>query len=58
MRLNAPSSAAWLIALLVGGLGILLRMRVLSLPGLGVDSFWLVTAGFVLLLVATAMRRL
>lgn len=58
MRLNAPSGAMWLIALLVGGLGILLRLRVLSLPGLGVDSFWLVTAGFVLLLIATAMRRL
>lgn len=58
MRLNAPSGAMWLIALLVGGLGILLRLRVLSLPRLGVDSFWLVTAGFVLLLIATAMRRL
>ena len=58
MRLNAPSSAIWLVALLVGGLGILLRLRVISLPGLGVDSFWLVTAGFGLLVLATAMRRL
>lgn len=58
MRLNAPSATMWLVALLVGGLGILMRLRVLSLPGLGVDSFWLVTAGFVLLLIATAMRRL
>jgi hypothetical protein len=58
MRLNAPSSVMWLVALVVGGLGILLRLRVVSLPGLGVDSFWLVTAGFALLLIATAMRRL
>ena len=58
MRLNAPSSAMWVVALIVGGLGVLLRLRVVSLPGLGVDSFWLVTAGFVLLVIATAMRRL
>ena len=55
MRLNAPSRAVWLIALIVGGFGILLRLGVLSLR-LGIDSFWLVAAGFVLLLVATAMR--
>jgi hypothetical protein len=48
----------WVIALLVGALGILLRMRVVSLPRLGVDPFWLVTAGFALLVIATAMRRL
>ena len=58
MRLNAPSSAMWLVALLVGGLGILLQLRVVRLPGLGVDPFWLVTAGFGLLVIATAMRRL
>ncbi len=58
MRLNAPSSAIWIVAVLLGGLGIVLRMRVVSLPALGVDSFWLVTAGFALLVVATAMRRL
>jgi hypothetical protein len=57
MRLNAPSRAVWLIALIVGGLGILLRLGVLSLR-LGIDYFWLVAAAFVLLLVATAMRRL
>ncbi|HEY3122253.1 MAG TPA: hypothetical protein VGL15_16630 [Vicinamibacteria bacterium] len=57
MRLNAPSRAVWLIALIVGGFGILLRLGVLSLR-LGIDSFWLVVAGFVLLLVATAMRGL
>jgi hypothetical protein len=58
MRLNAPSSAVWLIAVVVGALGVLLRLRVVSLPGLGVDAFWLVTAGFALLVVATALRRL
>ena len=58
MRLNAPSSAIWIVAVLVGGLGILQRLRVVSLPGLGVEPFWLVTAGFGLLVIATAMRRL
>jgi hypothetical protein len=57
LRLNAPSRVVWLIALIVGGLGILLRLGVLSLR-LGIDYFWLEAAAFVLLLVATAMRRL
>lgn len=57
MRLNAPSAAMWIVAVLVGALGILLHTRVVSLPRLGVEPFWMVAAGFGLLVIATVMRR-
>ena len=57
MRLTAPSTAAWLIALIVGGLGILMHIGAVHVR-LGVDSFWLVAGGFLLLLVANLLRGL
>lgn len=57
MRLTAPSTAAWLIALIVGGLGILIHIGAVHVR-LGVDSFWLVAGGFLLLLVANLLRGL
>ncbi len=56
-RLSAPTMAVWLIALIVGGIGILMHMRVIHLR-LGIDDFWLVAGSLVLLLVATIMRGL
>ena len=58
MRLTPPAQLTWIIALIVGSLGILVRVGALRLPGLGVDSFWLVTVAFVLLLVAPMTRGL
>jgi hypothetical protein len=57
MRLTPPSVASWLIALVVGGLGILIHMGAVHVR-LGVDSFWLVGAGFLLLLIASLVRGL
>lgn len=57
MRLTAPSTAAWLIALIVGGLGILIHIGAVHVR-LGVDPFWLVSGGFLLLLVANLLRGL
>jgi hypothetical protein len=57
LRLTAPSTAAWFIALIVGGLGILIRLGVVQVR-LGVDTFWLVAGGFLLLVLATLIRRL
>jgi hypothetical protein len=57
VRLTAPSTAAWLIALIVGGLGILIHIGAVHVR-LGVDSFWLVAGGFLLLLVANLFRGL
>ena len=57
MRLTPPSTASWLIALIVGGLGILIHLGAVHVR-LGVDSFWLVAGGFLLLLVASMVRGL
>lgn len=57
MRLTAPSTASWLIALVVGGLGILIHMGAVHVR-LGIDPFWLVGAGYILLLVAALVRGL
>lgn len=57
MRLTPPSTASWLIALVVGGLGILIHMGAIHVR-LGVDSFWLVAVGFLLLLIASLVRGL
>jgi hypothetical protein len=56
MRLTPPSTATWIIALVIGVLGILAHQGAFRISGLGVDPFWLVTIGYVLLLVASLVR--
>ena len=56
-KLSAPTRAVWFIALIVGGAGILMHMRVINLR-LGVEDFWLVAGSLILLLVANVMRGL
>jgi hypothetical protein len=56
-RLNAPTMAVWLIALLVGAMGILNHLGILHLR-LGVEDFWLVAGSLILLLVANLLRGL
>ena len=58
MRLTPPAAATWLVALVVGGLGVLLYTRVLHIAGLGIAPFWLVVVGFVLLLIAPLVKGL
>ena len=59
MKLSAPKMVTWLVALVVGVIGILIHVGSLSIVavpfGLG---FWLVVVAFVLLLVATLMKGL
>ena len=55
---NAPAQATWIVALVVGLLGILIHERLLRFSGLGIESFWLVAGAFVLLLIATLVRGL
>jgi len=50
--------AIWLVAFILGLLGILLRMQVLRLPGLGIEAFWLVGIAFILLLIAPLVKGL
>ena len=56
MRLTPPATATWIIALVIGVLGILAQQGVFRIPGLGIQPFWLVTIGYVLLLVASLVR--
>ena len=59
MNLSAPKQTTWLIALIVGVVGIVVHIMGLTLIavpfGLG---FWLVVVAFVLLLVATLLKGL
>jgi hypothetical protein len=58
VRLTPPAKASWLIAVILGVLGILVRTDALRLPGLGIDVFWLVVAGFALLVIAPLAKGL
>ena len=56
MRLTPPSMAVWTVALIFGLLGFLVRFHVLRLPQLGIEAFWLVGIGFLLLLFAPLVK--
>jgi len=56
-RLSAPTMAVWLIALIVGAVGIFNHLGVLHLR-IGVEDFWLVAGSLILLLVANLLRGL
>ena len=56
-RLSAPTMAVWLIALVVGLLGILIHVRAIHVR-LGVEDFWLVAGSLILLLVANLLKGL
>jgi hypothetical protein len=56
-NLSAPTRAAWIIAVILGVLGIMLHTDMVNMR-IGVEDFWLVTAGFVILAVATLVRGL
>jgi len=59
MKLNAPKMITWIVALIVGVVGILIHLfmpTLIAVPfGLG---FWLLAVAFVLLLLATALAGL
>jgi hypothetical protein len=55
--LTPPTRAAWVIAVILATLGILVHQRVVNVR-LGFESFWLVVAAFVVLAVAALSRRI
>jgi hypothetical protein len=57
LRLSAPHRAVWLIALIVGAIGILIHLRTIHLR-LGIEDFWLVAGSLILLLIANLVRGL
>jgi hypothetical protein len=54
LKLSPPSQIVWIIALILGIVGILGAMGVVA--ALATYAFWLVVAGWALLLIATIMR--
>jgi len=54
LKLSAPSQVAWIIALILGIVGVLGVLGVIT--GLAAYAFWLVVAGWALLLIATLLR--
>ena len=56
MKLSAPKVITWWIAVVLGALGLLGRTG--TVAALSTSSFLLVTAGFLLLALATLLKRL
>lgn len=57
MKLSAPRQITWIIALVLGVVGILANLA--SIPAITPElGFWLVVAGWALLLIATITRGL
>jgi len=56
MKLSAPKQVTWVIAVVLGVLGLLGSL--VALPIVGGSSFWLVFLGFALLAIATLVDGL
>jgi hypothetical protein len=56
MKLNAPKTITWWIALIVGAVGIVAHL--VPIPVLSGFAFWLVAVAFVLLILATFLKGL
>ena len=53
MRLSAPKQNTWIVALVIGLLGILATF--VTIPVLSGFAFWLVVVAFVILVLSTAL---
>ncbi|MDZ4160175.1 MAG: hypothetical protein U1B80_10365 [Anaerolineaceae bacterium] len=54
MKLSAPKEQTWWFAVILAGVGLLSIL--VPIPALSGYSFWLVVAGFVLLMLATLLK--
>ncbi|MBG0789359.1 MAG: hypothetical protein H0S80_02550 [Desulfovibrionaceae bacterium] len=60
MNLSAPQLITWIVGVIIGVLGILIQIDVMSVPVLEdmIRPFWLVSTGFVILAVSNLFRNL
>ena len=58
MKMSAPKFIIWLIAVIIGVVGILIHLGIIAIAGLAGYGFWLVTIGFVLLVIGTLFKGL
>ena len=56
MKLNAPKKNTWIIAVVIGVVGIIAKF--VAIPFLSINAFWLVVIAFVLLSLATYLKGL
>ena len=56
MRLTPPATVTWIIALVVGVLGILAQQGIFRIPGVDIQPFYLLAIGYVLLLIAPLVK--
>jgi type IV secretory pathway VirB3-like protein len=56
MALSAPTRPAWIIAVVLGVLGLLGKF--VAIPYVTVNAFWLLAVAFVVLAIATAVKGL
>ncbi|MCG2734495.1 hypothetical protein [Pseudodesulfovibrio aespoeensis] len=60
MNLSAPQVITWVVGVILGLMGILIHLDVMSVPALEdlIRPFWLVSAGFDILAISNVVRRL
>lgn len=58
MKMNAPKTVTWLIAVIIGAIGIVSSLGIVAIPVISGYAFWLVAVGFVLLALATLLKGL
>jgi hypothetical protein len=58
MKMSRPAFGTWLVAVIFGAAGILMRFGVLHVTGLGIDPFWFVLIAFVLLALGCIVKKL
>ncbi len=56
MKLNAPKKNTWLVAVVIGVVGIIAKF--VTIPFISIYAFWLVVVAFVLLALATYLKGL
>jgi hypothetical protein len=56
MKLNAPKKNTWLVAVVIGVVGIFAKF--VAIPFISIYAFWLVVVAFVLLALATYLKGL
>jgi hypothetical protein len=54
MKLNAPTKLVWYIALILGIVGIILKLA--GIAPLNLDGLWLTAVAWVLLVLATVLK--
>lgn len=58
MKTQAPKSITWIVSVILAALGILLYLRIITIPVLAPYDFWLVAVAFVLLALGNILKGL